>query len=184
MASALLPYFILFNPMSGLDHLVRMAREAGVFRRNKVPLEEKVLSALMHYSGSSLRSIYRWREFSYEAVRQWYHALKGVLKEPKRRYRKCIAIDETKLHGEQVYVWAARDVDAREVLGVRVSYTRSALDAELFLKQVLKYCENEPLILVDHGPWYVGALRSLKYEQVTRGRRNSIESWFRKGEEA
>ncbi len=79
----------------------------------------------------------------------------------------------------------ARDVDTREVLAVRVSYTRSGLDAELFLKQVLQYCENKPLILVDHGPWYVDALKrlGLKYEQVARGKRNSIESWFRKGEE-
>jgi len=91
---------------------------------------------------------------------------------------------KTKLHGEQVYVLMARDANIREVLEVRVAYTRSALDAELFLKQVLKYCENEPLILVDHGPWYVDALKSLslEYEQVTRGRRNSIELWFRKGE--
>jgi len=69
--------------MSGLDHLVRMAREAGVLGGIRRHLEEKVLAALMHYSGSSLRSISKWREFSYEAVRQWYHALKGVLKEPE-----------------------------------------------------------------------------------------------------
>jgi transposase-like protein len=48
---------------------------------------------------------------------------------------------------------------------------RSSLDAEIFLKQVLQYCENKPLILVDHGPWYVDALEKLglEYEQVTRG---------------
>ena len=138
--------------MSGLDYLVRVVKEAKVFRRNKVPIQDKVLSALMHYSGSSLRSVAKWRGFTYEAVRQWYHALRRVLKEPERKMRRAIAVDETKLHGEQVYVWMARDVDTREVLAVRVSYTRSSMDAELFLKQVLQYCENKPLILVDQGP--------------------------------
>jgi transposase-like protein len=52
----------------------------------------------------------------------------------------------------------------REVLAVKVSYTRSSLDAEILLKQVLQYCENKPLILVDHGPWYVDALEKLGLE--------------------
>ncbi|MEM2210334.1 MAG: hypothetical protein QXK35_00795 [Nitrososphaerales archaeon] len=49
----------------------------------------------------------------------------------------------------------AIDMDTREVLAVRVSYTRSALDAKLFLNQVLQYCENKPIILMDHnnGMW-------------------------------
>ncbi|MEM2210333.1 MAG: hypothetical protein QXK35_00790 [Nitrososphaerales archaeon] len=83
---------------------MRMVKEAKIFKRNKVPLQDKILSALMHYSGSSLRSIAKWRGFTYEAVKQWYHALMMVL-ELERKYRKCIAIDETKLHGDQVYVW-------------------------------------------------------------------------------
>ncbi|MGB9622515.1 MAG: hypothetical protein ACPL07_01600 [Candidatus Bathyarchaeia archaeon] len=147
--------------MSGLNYLINIVREAKVFKRNKVPLEEKVLSALMHYSVSSLRNISKWRDFSYEAVRQWYHALRNVLKEPEKKYRRCIAIDETnkKLQREQVYAWIARDVDTKEV-AVRVSYTRISL--ELLLKQVLRYCENKPLILVDRG--YVDALKSLGLE--------------------
>ena len=58
--------------------------------------------------------------------------------------------------GEPIYVflWAARDVDTKEVLTFRASFTRSSLDAEIFLKQVLEYCENKPLFLVDKGPWY------------------------------
>ncbi len=81
----------------------------------------------------------------------------GVEGAEKKR-RRYIAVDETKLHGDQVYVWVARD--AGEVLAVRVSYTRSVLDAELFLEQILR-CENKPIILVDHEPRYVDALKSL-----------------------
>ncbi|MEM4311872.1 MAG: hypothetical protein QXX95_05730, partial [Nitrososphaerales archaeon] len=64
--------------MGGLDYLVRMFKEAKIFKRNKVPLQDKILSALLHYSGSSLRSIAKWRDFTYEAVRRWYHALRIV----------------------------------------------------------------------------------------------------------
>jgi transposase-like protein len=43
-----------------------------------------------------------------------------------------------------VFLWAARDIDTKEVLTFRASFTRSSLDAEIFLKQVLEYCENKP----------------------------------------
>lgn len=72
-------------------------------------------------------------------------------------------------------MYYAIDVDTKEILALRVSYTRSSLDAELFLKRILQYCESKPLIIVDRGPWYVvDALSlSLEYEQITRGK--SIE---------
>jgi len=87
---------------------------------------------------------------------------------PERRYRRCIAVDETKIErkGEPIYVflWAARDVDTKEVLTFRASFTRSTLDAEIFLKQILEYCENKPLFLVDKGPWYREAFERLGLE--------------------
>jgi transposase-like protein len=44
-----------------------------------------------------------------------------VAKEP--RYRRCIAVDETKLRVKKsyVYVWSAVDVDYKELLAVEVS---------------------------------------------------------------
>jgi hypothetical protein len=35
---------------------------------------------------------------------QWYYALRRVLKEPERKPSRTIAIDETKLHGEHVWM--------------------------------------------------------------------------------
>ena len=55
-------------------------------------------------------------------------------------------------------------MDSKEVLAFRVSFTRSSLDAELFLREVLKYCRNKPLFLVDKGPWYRDAFDSLGLE--------------------
>ncbi|MEM2922262.1 MAG: DDE-type integrase/transposase/recombinase, partial [Candidatus Bathyarchaeia archaeon] len=113
----------------------------GVFRWNRRPLRVKVLSTLLYYSGLSYRVVAKVlrgeAEFSHEAVRLWFHRLKEALPKPKRRRRRVIAVDETKLKlkGQQLYVWAAVDVKAKEVLACRVSWTRSILDAEAFLRK-------------------------------------------------
>jgi putative transposase len=84
-----------------------------------------------------------------------------VAKEP--RYRRCIAVDETKLRVKKsyVYIWSAVDVDSKELLALEASYGRSCLNALAFLKKALKMCTNKPLVLVDKGPWYSGRLRGL-----------------------
>jgi transposase-like protein len=94
-----------------------------------------------------------------------------VAKEP--RYRRCIAVDETKLRVKKsyVYVWSAVDVDSKELLALEASYGRSSLNALAFLKKALRMCTNKPLVLVDKGP-----LRGLAY---SIGMRNRVERFFR-----
>jgi putative transposase len=60
-----------------------------------------------------------------------------IVAEP--RYRRCIAVDETKLSvkGVHVYVWSAVDVDSKELLALEASYGRSSLNALAFLKKAL-----------------------------------------------
>jgi len=72
----------------------------------------------------------------------------------KPRYRRCIAVDETKLcvKGVWVYVWSAVDVDSGELLALEASYSRSCLNALLFLKKALKLCINKPMVIVDKSP--------------------------------
>ncbi|MDW8276363.1 MAG: hypothetical protein RMJ59_08310, partial [Candidatus Nitrosocaldus sp.] len=57
-----------------------------------------------------------------------------------RKDSRAIAIDETKvrLHDKHIFIYA-RDVDSKEVLVVRCSYTRSVIDAET-QREVLEYC--------------------------------------------
>jgi len=130
-------------------------------------LEVKVLAAMLCFAGLSYRGVAKAvGGTSYGLVYRAFTALKGLPK-PERR---LIAVDETKVkverRGEPIYVflWAARDVDTKEVLAFRASFTRSSLDAEMFLKQVLEYCENKPLFLVDKGPWYREAFERLGLE--------------------
>ena len=78
-------------------------------------------------------------------------------------YHSTVAIDETKLKVEEteVYVWAVVDVETFEIIYIEVSLDPSDLDALLFIKQVLRRCRGEPVVLVDREPWYNWALDNL-----------------------
>ena len=85
-------------------------------------------------------------EVCHVTVHDWYHRLEHLF-DPDRDRRQAVAVDETKLEieDEEVYVWAAVDVDTFELLHVDVSPGRSSLDALLFLTEVLKYCRGHRL---------------------------------------
>jgi len=120
---------------------------------------------------------------SHVAVYYWVKKLKGLIRVCKPEVRRAVAVDETRLkvNGQYLFVWAAIDVDSREVLAVDASWQRSIMNAEHILKKALRLCLNKPLILIDKGPWYHDALESLglKWMHITRGLRNRVERWFR-----
>ena len=167
-----------------LDLLVKLFEERKIFRRKRKDWKIKALAILLYFAGLSYRKTSKilrdFEIFSYEAVRKWYHKCKDLFIVKKKR-RRVVAIDETKvkLENEQIYVWNAIDVD-EEVIAVHVSTTRTSFDAYYFLRRVLDTCENKPLILVDKGPWYRWALQrlGLKYKHETFGERNAIEGWY------
>jgi transposase-like protein len=104
-----------------------------------------------------------------------------VSKEP--RYRRCIAVDETKLRVKKsyVYIWSAVDVDSKELLALEASYGTSSLNALSFHKKALKICSNKPLVIVDRGPLYRWAFErfGLEYRYERFGMRNRVERFFR-----
>ena len=67
-----------------------------------------------------------------------------------------------------------------EILGVMATKWRTSLDVIKFVRSLLSYCENKPLVVVDRGPWYGWALQrmGLQYKHETFGERNAIEGWF------
>jgi putative transposase len=166
--------------------LLKAVQDAHVFRRNKRPLESKVVACLLYLSGLSYRGMtYQTRliEASHVSVHNWVHALKGLMSRVPRRERRVVAMDETKLkiHGRQVFVWAAIDVETKELLAVYASYYRSHINTLVFLRRVLDTCTNKPVVLVDGGPWYPWPLEryGLPWLHVTFGYRNAIERLFR-----
>ena len=168
-----------------LDRLVKLFEERKIFRRKRKNWKIKTLAILIYFAGLSYRKTSKilrdFESFSYEAVRQWYHKCKDLFI-VKKKWRRAIAIDETKvkLENKQIYVWNAIDIDEGTILAVHVSTTRTSIDDYYFLKKILKFCENKPLIIVDKGPWYRFALErlGLEYKHQKFGERNAIEQWY------
>ena len=164
---------------------IELLNEKRIFRWNRKSLLTKSLAILIYQAGLSYRKTRRVlnliEEFSHESVGKWYTKCKELF-DVKRRWRRAVAVDETKvkLENSQIYIWNAIDVDSRVILAVHVSETRTTLDAIYFLKRVLERCENKPLILVDKGPWYRFALErlGLQYKHQRFGERNAIEQWY------
>jgi len=168
------------------DTLLKAVQDAHVFRRNKRPLRSKVVACLLYMSGLSYRAMTYQSSMvdaSHASVHRWVHALRGIVSRVPVRERRVVAIDETKLkiNGRQVYVWAAIDVETKELLAVYASYYRSNINTLVFLKKVLDTCSNKPLVLVDGGPWYPWPLDRMgsRWLHVTFGYRNAMERLFR-----
>ena len=137
-----------------LHQLIELVRKKNIFRWNRKKIEIKLIPIILYYAGISLRKTSKFlkdfEKFSHEAVRELYHKL-AQLSTSSRRYRRCIAIDETKIRiGDKWwYIWAAIDVETWEILGVMVT------------------------IKIDRAPWYRWALKSMNI-----WRRKSLENGF------
>ena len=108
-------------------------KKAGIFKRNKVSVRHKVKVCLMYMGGLSYRSMTVMSSLipvSHVAVYYWVS---------NGKVRRAVAVDETKLkvNGEQMLVWAAIDVESREILAVNASWQRSILCAEHVLERRL-----------------------------------------------
>ena len=69
-------------------------------------------------------------------------------------------------------MWAAIDVDARELLAIEATWGRSACSALLFLRKVLEGCTNRPLFVVDRGSVVRLGVQVPGAELLPRGLRN------------
>jgi putative transposase len=116
-------------------------------------------------------------------VHYWVRSLTSMGSKVKKRKRRVVAMDETKLklQGRNIFIWAAIDIDTKELLSIYASYQRSSINTLIFVKKVLKTCTNKPVVLVDGCPWYPWALEryGLKWLHITFGERNYIERYFR-----
>jgi putative transposase len=172
--------------MNPYNTLLKAVLDARIFRRNKRPLESKILASLLYTSGLSYRGMtYQTGvvEASHVSASRWVNALKGIVSRVPKRERKLVAIDETKLKNKErhVLVWASIDADRRELLAVYASYYRLSINTIVFVKKVLDTCVGTPVVLVDGGPWYPWALdrMGVRWLHITFGYRNVIKRFFR-----
>ena len=168
-----------------LANLVNTLKNKNIFERDRKATKTRALGIMLYHLGLSLRKtrkiISSFEKVSHEAIRKWYLKAESIFSLQEKQ-RNAVAIDETKvkIQGEQHIVWAAIDIQNWEVLKVWISQGRSSIEAQAFIKEALKKCNNDPKIYVDGGPWYKPALNrlGLDWKHVTFGNRNPIEQWF------
>jgi transposase-like protein len=171
--------------MGMLNQLMEILEDRKIFVRQRKTNKIKALAILIYHAGLSYRKtsaiIGELERFSHEALRKWYKKCAGLF-QPGKQTRHVIAVDETKIkkEGQQIYIWNAIDIEAKTIIAVHISITRTSLDAVHFLRLVLNACDNQPFILVDRGPWYLWAFRRLRiqFQHETFGDRTPIEQWY------
>ncbi len=156
-----------------------------IFKRNKVPVEIKTLAVTLFLHGLGVRRISKIVNKSKSSVHEWSVEFREHLNyTPLKRDRKCIAIDETKIRVNEAwyFVYAAIDIDTRELIAMKAYTTRNYLTTLDFIRKVLEFCSNRDVeIITDGMPCYKYVCERLriKWEHVTFGKRNYVGQVFR-----
>jgi len=166
------------------NNLLELLKEFNIFERNRISLEIKLTAIAMYLLSSSFRRIALLLNVGKSTVHYWIDRFKDVLdSERKEEVKKLviarIAVDETvlKYNGRKCYLFAALDIERNKIIYLKV-YCKNALTACSFLKEVLRMCEVEEVVL-DRGPWYRDALSlGIKFRHESFGERSLVESVF------
>lgn len=159
-----------------------------IFEHNKKNFETKVFACIIWIVYSSFRKTSKVVSLFLEPISKsdiWYcvNKLKKELEvQRQKRVHRFVAIDETclKINGKVIYVYGAIDPETKEVLGLKAFTTRNYMTTMYFVREVLRYCSNTPVFLVDGAPWYRETFNrlGLTYLHVTFGKRNPVERLF------
>ena len=169
-----------------LNEIAELLVGNKAFQRERKKNRTRALAIALYYLGVSLRDtaemVCNFEVVSHEAVRLWFQRFGTIRPVLEQKERKVVAIDETvlKIKKRWYYLWAAIDVDTKELLGIYLSPARTPLETISFVRYVMTFCKNKQVILVDGGPWYGWALTrmGLTWYHVTHGLRNAIEQWY------
>ena len=148
--------------------IMSLVESLGIFERNRVPVELKILGLAFYIQLSGLRraamALSEVHKVSKTAVWKWVGKLsEKVSIKPLKTCRRLIALDETciKVNGLEYWVYAVIDVDRNEILSMRVYPSRNMLATELFIREVLRCCDGRPNFTVNGAPWLREALKRL-----------------------
>jgi len=151
-------------PPTILEFLSVWAKDNYIIKRNRIPIEKKVMAVILCASGHSYRDASRiLGGISHVAVHDAVKAVMTALPPPERK-RRLVAIEENAVHVNsetQGVVWMARDVDSGEILAFRCSVSKSPQDGKKFIDSVLAVCTERPLLRIGRGPNFPHSLRSL-----------------------
>ena len=158
---------------------------SNIFKRNRIPLEIKLLAVTLFLHGMGVRRIRKVVQSSKSSVHEWTLKFRQVLNfKVEKKRRRCIAIDETKLRVNQAwyYIHAAMDAETKELIVMKAYTSRNYLNTLDFIKRVTRFCTNRDFeIITDKMPCYEQVCRRLgvRWRHETVGRKNCIEHVFR-----
>jgi len=167
--------------MNGI--LFQIASKA--FKYNRTPLKLRTLALALFLQGLGIRRISKIIEKSKTAIHYWTIRFREALNyRAERKERRCIAIDETKIkvNDKWYFIYAAIDVDTRELVCIKAYTSRNYLTTLDSIKLVLRFCLNRDFeIITDKMPCYKQVCNRLgiKWKHVTFGERNRVEYVFR-----
>jgi transposase-like protein len=172
-----------------VETLSSWAKDKSVIKRSRIPIEKKVIAAVMCASGYTSRDVSQiLGGISHVAVHDVHKSVAAALP-PLAKKRRLVSIEENATHLNKSLagvIWLARDVESGEILSFRCSVSRSAEDGKKFIDSVLAACTDRPLLRVGRGPGFPHSLKSLDlYFQIdtTPTIRQRISNFFLGGSE-
>ncbi len=137
-----------------LSLLCEWAVSVRAFRRNKAPVEKKVVAAALCNSGYSYRDVARMvGRMSHVAARDAYFSLLTSFPKEERKHRSMVSIDgsDVRVNGSIIHLWVARDVGSGEMMSFQASPDASAEDGTRFLASIAAQCANRPYLRLGTG---------------------------------
>ena len=172
------------TPPTIVEFLSSWAKDKNVVKRSRIPIEKKVMAAVMCASGYTYRDVSKiLGGISHVAVHDAHKSVAAALP-PLEKKRRLVSIEENAAHlntNLAGVVWLARDVDSGEILSFRCSVNRSPEDGKKFIDSVLAFCTDRPILRVGRGPAFPHSLKSLDlYFQIdtTATIRQRISKFF------
>jgi hypothetical protein len=154
------------SPETILDFLSSWARDQNIVKRTRIPIDKKILAAVMCASGYTYRDTAKvLGGISHVAVHDASKSVMAALP-PLVKKRRLVTIDENNvlLNAETPAVlWLARDVDSGEILSFRCSLSGSPQDGRRFIESVLVSCTERPILRVGRGANFPKSLKSLDF---------------------
>jgi putative transposase len=136
-------------------------------KRNRTPSKYIVYALQLYFSGLSLRRTSQqlscFVKRNHISIWKWIQHYRPMKILQKRRKVSEFIIDETllKIGNQYAWIWVAAEPTDRVILDIRISFERTILVAEKFIKDLIKKYGKHPLS-TDGGTWYSQACRFVK----------------------
>ena len=131
------------------------------FKRNRTSFKDILYGLYLYFLGLSFRNASKAltsriiKRSSHVSIWKWVQKYKPQKISQKRRKVSEFIIDETqiKVGNNYFWIWVAINESTKVILDIRVSFERTILIAEQFLKNLIKEYGKHPLStdMVEHG---------------------------------